>query len=164
MFNNFYNRTDKKQPIVTHVFKAVEIDHKYDFVKSFEIHLPIYYKLSYNSLNKIDKRLYLFKCKSYKEMHDIIDNKEDLKILEELERLGMNRRFVCEYDREKVNKKLMNSLKNEGIEQGIQQGIEQGVEKRNIEIARNMINDKVDFDSISKYTGLSINEIKNIKL
>ena len=160
MFNNFYNKENKLIPIVTHEFKAVEIDHKYDFVKSYEIYLPVYYKLEYNNLSKIDKRLYLFNCKSYDEMHKVIDNEEDLEILKELEMLGMNRRFVSEYDREKVNRKLMNSLRNEGKLEGFEQGIKQN----KIEIARNMINDKVSIDSISKYTGLSIKQINNIKL
>ena len=158
MFNNFYNRIDRTVPVVTYQYGAVEIDNKYDLVKSYEIYLPVYYKLGYNNLDKIGKRLYLFRCKSYKEMRDIIDNEEDLRVLEELEMLGMNRKFVSEYDREKVNKKLMNSLRNEGRLEGKLEGISQ----RNIEIARSMINDKVSIDSISKYTGLSINQINKI--
>lgn len=167
MFNNFYNKKDRTQPIVTHEFKAVEINHKYDFVKSYEIYLQIYYKLSYNNLNKIDKRLYLFRCKSYKEMYDIIDNTEDLKILEELERLGMNKKFICEYDREKVNKKLMNSLKSEGIREGEIKGEIRGEIRgrmeRNIEVARNSLKQNLSIDTISAITGLSINQINSLR-
>ena len=160
MFNNFYNKTDRNVPVVTHEFKAVEIEHKYDFVKSYEIYLPVYYKLGYNNLNMIDKRIFLFRCRSYKEMYDVIDNPEDLRILKELEMLGMNRKFISEYDREKVNKKLMNSLRNEGILEGMTQGIEQ----EKVNIARSMKNDKVSVDSISKYTGLSVKQINSIKV
>jgi len=71
----------------------------------------------------------------------------------------MNRKFICEYDREKVNKKLMNSLKSEGI----RKGEIKGRLERNIEVARNMLNDKVNLKSISKYTGLSINQINSLK-
>ena len=152
-----------KKGVITHEFRAVEIDHKYDFVKRYEIYLPVYYKLSYNNLNRIDKRLYLFGCKSYEEMHDVIDNEEDLKILEELERLGMNERFICEYDREKVNKKLMNSLRNEGIRAGEIRGIREGEIRRNIEVARNLLKEKVDYSVISRSTGLSINEINSLR-
>ena len=160
MFNNFYNKKDKSIPIVTHEFKATEVDHIYDFVKSYEIYLPVYYKLCYNKLSKIDKRLYLFKCKSYEEMRKIIDNKEDLEMLKELERLGMNRKFVCEYDREKVNKKLMNSLKTEGRLEGISQGIEQ----EKVNIARNSLRQNLSVDTISAITGLSIRKINSIKV
>ena len=155
MFNNFYNKKDKKTSIVTHEFKAVEIEHLYDFVKSYEIYLPVYYKLCYNNLNKIDKRLYLFGCKSYKEMHEVIDNKDDLEILEELERLGMNRKFISEYDTEKVNKKLMNSLRNEGKLEGIEQ--------EKVNIARNSLKQNLSVDTISTITGLSVNQINSIK-
>lgn len=159
MFNNFYNKKDRLTPLVTHEFKAVEIDHKYDFVKSFEIYLPVYYKLRYNNLSRVDKRLYLFRCKSYKEMHDVIDNNEDLEILKELEMLGMNRKFISEYDTEKVNKKLMNSLRNEGRLEGIEQGIEQ----EKINIARNSLKQNLSVDTISTITGLSIKQINSIR-
>lgn len=54
----------------------------------------------------------------------------------------------------------------QGIEQGIQQGIEQGIEQGKLskqkEMAKQMLKDKVDIDLISKYTGLTIKEIKKI--
>lgn len=164
MFNNFYNKKDKSVPIVTHEFKTIEVDHIYDFVKSYEIYLPVYYKLCYNNLSEIDKRLYLFRCKSYKEMYKIIDNKEDLEILRELEKLGMNRKFICEYDTEKVNKKFINSLRNEGRLEGISQGIEQGIEQEKMNIARKSLQEKLNVDTISTITGLSINQINSIKI
>ena len=56
--------------------------------------------------------------------------------------------------------------KREGIEIGIQQGIkeciEKGIEKTKISMAINMKRDKVDLNTISKYTGLSIEEIKKL--
>lgn len=136
--------------------------------------MPVYYKLSYNSLNKIDKRLYLFRCKSYEEMKSVIDNEEDLKIVERLEMLGMDRKFVSEYDREKVNKKLMNSLRNEGLKLGEERGrilglnegklegrLEGKLEEK-MEIARNLLKENISTSIISSTTGLSINQIKNI--
>ena len=93
-------------------------------------------------------------------MRKIIDSKEVLEILKELERLGMNRKFVCEYDREKVNKKLMNSLKTEGRLEGISQGIEQ----EKVNIARNSLRQNLSVDTISAITGLSIREINSIKV
>ena len=53
-------------------------------------------------------------------MYDIVD-KDDSNyfIIEELRRLGMNNKFVDEYDYEFVQKKLMNSIKDEGYENEI---------------------------------------------
>ena len=50
----------------------------------------------------------------------------------------------------------------QGLSQGLSQGISQGINKRNIEIARNMLKDNLAIDVISKYTGLSIEEIKSL--
>jgi predicted transposase/invertase (TIGR01784 family) len=59
-------------------------------------------------------------------------------------------------------------LIKQGIEQGLEKGIEQGLEKgkkeRNSEIARNMLKENIDKEIIIKVTGLSLEEIKKIKL
>ena len=47
----------------------------------------------------------------------------------------------------------------QGISQGIAQGITQGSHQKAIETAKNMLNDKLDIQTILKYTGLSIEEI-----
>ena len=44
-----------------------------------------------------------------------------------------------------------------------EEGRNEGAKEKEIEIARNMIKDKIDEDIIIKYTGLTIEEIKNIK-
>ena len=50
-----------------------------------------------------------------------------------------------------------------GIEQGIEKGIEKGIEQEKIEIVKNMLKDEVDISVISKYTGLSKEEIERLK-
>ena len=52
--------------------------------------------------------------------------------------------------------------REEGIKEGIEQGIEKGIKETQISMAKNMKNDKIDFDTISKYTGLSIEEIDKL--
>ena len=115
-----------------------------------------YDKKSYNKLNLIDKRLCLFNCTSFEEMHELVDNEDDLKIVKKLEELSMDEKFIKSYDVEKVNQKLMNSMKQEGIEQGIEQ--------EKYQIARNSLNQNLSIDTISTITGLSINQINSIKL
>lgn len=48
-------------------------------------------------------------------------------------------------------------------EEGIAEGIEKGIEKRNIEVAINMIKQKLDNKLISSVTGLTLEEILKIK-
>ncbi|WP_195932420.1 Rpn family recombination-promoting nuclease/putative transposase [Turicibacter sanguinis] len=50
-----------------------------------------------------------------------------------------------------------------GIEQGVKQGLEQGAKQRNIEIAKNAIKNGFNDETIIKLTGLSIEEVKEIR-
>ena len=72
--------------------------------------------------------------------------------------------FFTTKDLEKSINKLIggNIIMPEGIEIGIQQGIKEGIEKTKISMAINMKRDKVDLNTISKYTGLSIEDIKKL--
>lgn len=52
---------------------------------------------------------------------------------------------------------------NEGIEKGIEKGIEQGIDEKNTEVIIKMLEEGIDYTVISKVTGKSIEEIKNIE-
>ena len=43
------------------------------------------------------------------------------------------------------------------------EGIEEGIEKRNVEIAKNLLKNNVSVDIISSSTGLTKEEIANLK-
>lgn len=51
----------------------------------------------------------------------------------------------------------------QGLEKGFEEGIEKGIEKGIQQIVKNMIDMNVDIEDISKTTGLSIEEIENLK-
>lgn len=53
--------------------------------------------------------------------------------------------------------------KQEGIKQGIEQGIEQGKQSEKIEIAKNMLLDKEPIEKIKRYTGLTLEEIEELR-
>jgi len=50
----------------------------------------------------------------------------------------------------------------QGLEQGLEEGIKQGLDKRSIEIAKNLL-DILDNETIAIKTGLSIQEIENLR-
>ena len=75
----------------------------------------------------------------------------------------MAEKAMEEYIREEATKQGIEQGIKQGIEQGIEQGIKQGFSSRNIEIAKNMIDSKIDLNIISKCTGLSKEEIENLK-
>lgn len=51
----------------------------------------------------------------------------------------------------------------EGIEIGKQEGIGIGVEKSKLEMAQKMLNDNIEIELISKYTGLSSEQISKLQ-
>ena len=56
----------------------------------------------------------------------------------------------------------LDTAKKEGIQEGIEKGIEKGKKEEKIEIAKNLLKANLDFESIAKATGLTIEEIKNL--
>ena len=52
---------------------------------------------------------------------------------------------------------------NEGKKYGIEEGLKNGKKIRSIEIAKEMLKENIDLSLVSKITGLSINELKDIK-
>ena len=87
-------------------------------------------------------------------MREKTNNPEDIKIIEELERLAMNERFIYDYDREAVRIKTENSIRKEAMELGERK------EKHNI--VKAMLKDNVAVNLITKYTGLSAKEISKL--
>jgi predicted transposase/invertase (TIGR01784 family) len=50
------------------------------------------------------------------------------------------------------------------IDTAREEGIEKGIEQRNVEIAKNLLKAKVDFDTIGLSTGLTIEQIKKLRV
>ena len=50
----------------------------------------------------------------------------------------------------------------EGLSKGISQGISQGAKQKAIETAKNMLCDKLSVESVSKYTGLTLEEVEKL--
>ena len=74
----------------------------------------------------------------------------------EVKRLNQNQKFTefmsAKEEEEKLKKTLIEDAKNEGLRE------------KQIEIAKNMLENKMDLKLISKLTGLSIDEVETLKL
>jgi len=85
------------------------------------------------------------------------------KLLEKLERkvISMNKdpEFIEFMSEEEEMEKLQNTLMGYAKEEGL----EQGSKEKEVEIAKNMLKDNVDINTIVKYTSLSKEEIENLK-
>ncbi len=75
------------------------------------------------------------------------------------------------YDEERIRqndiKRKTEEAREEGIregkKEGIQEGIQEGIEQKQLEIIRNMIKENIDDKIISKVTGITLEELNNIK-
>ena len=84
--------------------------------------------------------------------------------MKELEKVNENPKFREYMSAEEDNKKIENSLKREWMEEGLAEGIKEGSYKRNIEIAKSLLKNKVDIEIITSSTGLSIEELEKLKM
>ena len=161
LFNDFKNPHMKEIKTGNYIFVDPVTNLRIEDIESFEFYLPNFKEVCYDS-SEIDISLSLFSCKSYEEMKKRTNNPLDLKIIEELEKLAMDEKFLFEYNHEIARKKTENSIRAESYEDGVEEGRKQGEKNKQIEIAKSMIRDKVEITTISKYTGLSIVEIENL--
>ena len=70
------------------------------------------------------------------------------------------------YDKEldtwKINEGNKKLARREGYQEGMEKGIEKGMENKSILIAKNLLQENLPIELISKTTGLSIVELKSI--
>jgi len=131
--------------------------------------LPEYFFISVPLFNdrlekEIDDWLYIMK---HDEVPSIIHSEYMSKVAQKLSILKMTPEEREEYSY--YQKKLYSdrdeiaAAESRGVENGIVKGKKEGREERNTEIARMMLEDNESIEKISKFTGLSIREVKNIK-
>ena len=84
------------------------------------------------------------------------------KLKQKIKKLNQDKNFVSFISREDDIKFQMNTVRNEGINEGIKKGKIAGAKEKSLEIAKNMLEQKINIDLIAKSTGLSIKEIENL--
>ena len=129
----------------------------------YEVYLENYKGIRYNGDNKEETYLSLFTATSYEELRKIAgSDKEALKIVDELERLGLDDKFGVVYDNEMMQKKMINTARNWGYDDGKADGIEEGAKAKEREIAKNFLKIGTSKEDIIKATGLSEEEIDKL--
>ena len=178
LINNYRHKRLPELKIAQYVFNEIRTKDRIRDIESYEIYLPNYKYVSYDS-DEEDISLSLFSCKNYEEMRKKTNNPEDIKIIEELEKLAMNEYFIFDYDHEKVRKKTENSIRAEltaeiteeltakaqksmerAMQKGMQRGRKEGQKEEKVGIAKKMIALSMKIEDISKVTGFTIEEIK----
>ena len=75
----------------------------------------------------------------------------------------LNEISALSYAEEKGIQKGIEQGVKQGLEQGVKQGLEQGAKQEKIEIAKNLIQNGLDNELISKSTGLSVEEVEKLR-
>ena len=138
------------------------------YVKNFiiyEINMDYYNKLWYSkNEDEIKKNLYMIMLDlDKKELENM--PKDDIvdKYITNVTIVNDNPEFQKYMSEEEDKKKIQNSLLSEAKETGYTSGINDGISKEKVSIAKNMLNKNISIEDISDITGLSIEEIENIK-
>ena len=105
-------------------------------------------------INKMERmiRIVLNKKLGKDETNSILERINDKKkglydMLTVLDRIEMNEKKIREQDRKKA----------------LKEGMEEGINKTKIEIAKELLKEKIDIDKISKWTKISKNELEKMK-
>ena len=160
-FNNYRNKKIPSLKMGSYVFIDPKTKLRIEDIESYEIYLPNYKKVCYDS-SELEVSLSLFSADSFDKMRKLTNNPRDIKIIEELERLAMDEEFKLHYNAEAVKRKTENSIKKESYRHGLEDGIEEGSKKEKLEIAQAMLNKKMDIETISEITELSTKEIEKL--
>ena len=137
--------------------------------KIYEINMDYYLKLWYDKNEKeIKENEYLVMLGLDEEELEAfskkIKNEKVEKYMSEIKKVNgktVFKRFISyEQDKEFIK----NSELSEAKDEGIKEGIKEGSYDKQIEIAKNLLNENMDIKTISKVTGLSIENINKLKI
>ena len=82
--------------------------------------------------------------------------------MDELKRLAKEEDFLPEYDFEREMRRVTNTEKEISKQEGHAEGLTEGKESAIREVASKLLKHNVDIETISKSTGLSIEELNNL--
>ena len=108
----------------------------------------------------------------YKLISQVLEKSVALKFMEDVVDMSKDEFILHEWEKDKFDELVkinelesaINEGKAIGFEDGEKSGIIKGTNKRNIEIAKNMLKKNMSLEDISEITGLSIENIKKLKI
>ena len=153
---NFDIKGKHKKPIMEYeLMDKVTHEVLTDKMKIYRIDVEYFYRICYNKNASIkEKFIGLFNEEDKEKAKELIKGDEDMKsIYDKIDDLSDN--IVGVYDRESRKRAEFNYELKEARENGLKEG------KRTMVL--NMLHESIDINTISKVSGLSIEEIESIK-
>lgn len=173
-FNTFSNNNDKE--VLKGYYQDEDGNKLNDLLTFWNIDIVKCYKKVYNNIESVQKlpKGVRWGALLYTDVHDIELIKKI--IGDDLLSMGERTKLIASINDVVDNKRILQDwmieenarMKHEGQmayarEEGLAQGIEQGIEQGREEIIINMLNEGADYNFISKITGKTIDEIKEIE-
>lgn len=131
--------------------------------------LELYRNLYYNKNVKTKEIIWyaMLVARTFSELYElarqILDEKQVSKLMEAMIDMSNDGFILHNWQKDKmdalVKQNEMEGFKKEGIEQGIEQGIKQGV----LQIAKKMLKENIDVQTISRLTDLTVEDILKLK-
>ena len=126
--------------------------------------LDKYNNVGLESLTKLEKVLVMFQITSKRKLREIAKGDSDLEDMAKIiEDLNEDEEIIGQYEKEKLDKRQHELDLMYAERKGLNQGLEEGSTETRIEIAKNMLQSKMEVSEIAKLTGLSETEIEKIK-
>ena len=134
-----------------------------NLVEIYHINLPKLRKIDYNEMedaSELEKILYLFVCDDREKLNELYEGDELMsEVMKDADKIIETLDSLLYYNSDRLNK----LSREDAINEGRAEGHAEGRAEQQLEIAKKMLQDKMHLDIISKYTGLSQEEILNLK-
>ena len=112
------------------------------------------------STKQIEKLIKFLKITSIQEMEKEFEGDDEyMACVRKVEDLSCDPNFIGYYDIEEARRQEMEDT----WDTGLRMGREEGEKNKQIEIAKNLLSLNISLNDISKTTGLSVEEINNLK-
>ena len=95
--------------------------------------------------------------------YQIMSHKSTNTLMSNMSMLSEENEMVRLYTKLSRREMEYNTLIAEATEKGLKEGIEKGIEQNNLEIAKKMLKENIEVETISKITGLTKEEIAKLK-
>ena len=151
-------------------------------IQRYSVNLAYYEEMYYNEVEEMSfSEIFMagLMSKNYNELYErmsIIFSPEELnKFMGDVINMGKKYFSIHAWEKEKLDALVQDNIREEAIEEGRAEGLEKGREEgltigraegfelKTIEMIQNMLNKKIDYNTISEISGKTIEEIKEIE-
>ena len=169
-FNTFADDENDLVEMITMRYKTGKIFD--DSTKIFEVNMAKAKDMSYNYVDKKEEQVAIISrmfmttssLELDKESDKLMSKKDTEKLVSRAKELSSDGEYVKLFDKEENYKELIRNTELAAAhEDGVKQGIARGLKEKALEMAKKCLGKEMNIETISELTGLSIEEIENLK-